>query len=125
MTQLLIIDRHPVVRAGIRYFLGQQPTMSVAGEADSYNAALELYRQIRPDVAIMDLCLSDHEGFEFARKVCHEDKDAAILAFATQRNPILQVRAANAGVKGLVYKTDEAGQVLKAIERREDETQQQ
>lgn len=116
MTQLLIIDRHPVVRAGIRYFLGQQSNISVVGEADSYSAALDIYRQTQPDVAIMDLCLSDHEGFEFARKVCHEDKDAGILGFAAQRNPILRVRATNAGIKGLVYKTDEADKLLSAIQ---------
>ncbi|WP_052807764.1 response regulator transcription factor [Methyloterricola oryzae] len=116
MTQLLIIDRHPVVRAGIRYFLGQQSNITVIGEAESYSAAWDMYRQTRPDVAIMDLCLADHEGFEFARRVCHEDRDAGILGFAAQRNPILKVRASNAGIKGLVYKTDEPNQLLRAIE---------
>lgn len=115
MTQLLIIDKHPVVRAGIRYFLQQQSEISVVAEADSYHHALELYHQFHPDVSIMDLSLSDHEGFEFARKVCNEEKEAGIVALAAQRNPILRARATNAGIKGLVYKTDDEVRLLKAI----------
>lgn len=115
MTQLLIIDKQPVVRAGIRYFLQQQADISVVAETDSYHTALELHQQFRPDVSIMDLSLADHEGFEFAQKICHEEKEAGLLAFAAQRNPILRVRAINAGIKGLVYKTDDQDKLLAAI----------
>lgn len=115
MTQLLIVDKHPVVRAGIRYFLQGHAEISVVAEADSYQSASDLYHQFHPDVAIVDLSLADHEGFEFVRTICHQEKDAAMLAYAAQRNPILRVRAVNAGIKGIIYKTDDQAQVLKAI----------
>jgi len=115
MIQLLIIDKQPVVRAGIRYFLQQTPDISVVAETDTYHDALALHHERHPDVTIMDLSLADHEGFEFARQVSQANKDTGLVAFAAQRNPILRVRADDAGIKGLIYKTDGAEQILAAI----------
>ncbi len=115
MIQLLIIDKQPVIRAGIRYFLRERSDITVVAETETYQDALQQHHQLQPDVTIMDLSLAENEGFDFARQIVQADKDAGLVAFSAQRNPILRVRASEAGVKGLVCKTDGAEQLLAAI----------
>ena len=66
---VLIVDDHSVVRQGVRAFLEMQPDLTVAGEAESGEQAIQLAQELIPDVVLMDLALPGIDGVEATRQI--------------------------------------------------------
>lgn len=66
---ILIVDDHSVVRQGVRAFLEAQPDLSIAGEAESGEQAVQLAQELIPDVVLMDLLLPGIDGVEATRQI--------------------------------------------------------
>lgn len=66
---ILIVDDHSVVRQGVRAFLEAQPDLSIAGEAESGEQAVQLAQELVPDVVLMDLLLPGIDGVEATRQL--------------------------------------------------------
>lgn len=66
---ILIVDDHSVVRQGVRAFLEAQPDLSIAGEAESGEQAVQLAQELIPDVVLMDLLLPGIDGVEATRQL--------------------------------------------------------
>lgn len=66
---ILIVDDHSVVRQGVRAFLEVQPDLSIAGEAESGEQAVQLAQELIPDVVLMDLALPGIDGVEATRQI--------------------------------------------------------
>ena len=62
MIRLVLVDDHPVVRAGLRALLEGQDDLTVVAEASDAAAALAVVQQLRPDVVLMDLNLGTGPG---------------------------------------------------------------
>ena len=66
---ILIVDDHSVVRQGVRAFLEAQPGFTIAGEAESGEQAIQLAKDLIPDVVLMDLALPGIDGVEATRQI--------------------------------------------------------
>ncbi len=66
---VLIVDDHSVVRQGVRAFLEAQPDLTIAGEAESGEQAIQLAQELIPDVVLMDLALPGIDGVEATRQI--------------------------------------------------------
>ncbi|HEY7355915.1 MAG TPA: response regulator transcription factor, partial [Ktedonobacterales bacterium] len=66
---VLIVDDHSVVRQGVRAFLEMQPDLTIAGEAESGEQAIQLAQELIPDVVLMDLALPGIDGVEATRQI--------------------------------------------------------
>ena len=64
MIRLLLVDDHPVVRDGVKACLASQSQMQVVGEAENAETALELARELNPDIIIMDIGLGESSGLQ-------------------------------------------------------------
>jgi len=114
--KVLIVDDHPIVRAGLRRLIGIGPDMSF-DEAATAKEALALYKEDRPDLVIMDLNLPGTGGLEAISQLLREDELARILVFSVHGDTLHAVRALEAGALGYVTKNAPPDQISQAISR--------
>ena len=114
--KLLIVDDHPVVRAGLCRLLAGEPRVDIR-EAATGEAALGMFREFRPDLVVLDLNLPGLGGLEVIARIKVEDAKARILVLSMHDNPMYVARVLQAGAKGYVSKNAPPDQTLEAIRR--------
>jgi two-component system invasion response regulator UvrY len=115
MTEILLVDDHPVVREGYRRLLESQPGYRVVAEADSAASAYRAYRTTAPDVVIMDLSLRGAGGLEAVRHIRQWDKGARILVFTMHSGVAFALKAFEAGASGYVTKSSDTVELIRAV----------
>jgi len=114
--KILIIDDHPIVRAGLRRLLAGEPEIEMREAADG-KEALALYGEYRPDLVILDLNLPGIGGLELIKRLRLEDADLGILVVSMHDDPIFALRALQAGAGGYVSKNAPPDEILEGIRR--------
>jgi two-component system invasion response regulator UvrY len=102
---IMLVDDHAVVREGYRSVLQKQPGLRVVAEAADGVDAYRLFKQVRPDLVIMDLAMPGIGGIEAIRRIRQWDRGARILVFTMHQNAAFAVQAIRAGARGYVTKT--------------------
>jgi DNA-binding NarL/FixJ family response regulator len=100
---VLIVDDHPMVREGLAGLLARHE-MRIAGLAATGRQGLELYREQRPDVMLLDLRLPDQSGFDVVRAVLKEDPGAKIVILSSAQGDASIYTAISLGVRGYLLK---------------------
>lgn len=113
---ILLVDDHPIVRAGCQRLLGDAGLGRVVEAAD-VEGALALWRSERPDIVVLDLNLPGQGGgMEVARIMLAEDPALPILVFSMHEDPAIAARALKAGAKGYITKNDAPETLVSAVE---------
>lgn len=81
--RVMLVDDHYMVRMGLASIVGLEPDMTVCAEAATGEEALELFREHRPDVTIMDLRLPGLSGWETTHRIRREFADARVVILST------------------------------------------
>src|SRR5208337_2073290 len=81
--RVLSIDDHPLLREGIATLINNQADMSVVGEASSGHEAIERFRELRPDVTLMDVRLPDISGIDAMIAIRAEFPEARVIILTT------------------------------------------
>lgn len=115
MIRILLVDDHAVVREGYRRLLERRGDLAVAGEAGSGSEGYQLFRQIAPDLAIVDLALPDMGGIELVTRILRRDPAARLLAFSMHRDPLFATHALRAGALGYVTKSSPPDVLIQAV----------
>ena len=102
---IMLVDDHAVVREGYRSVLQKQSGLRVVAEAADGSEAYRLFKQVKPDLVIMDLAMPGIGGIEAIRRIRQFDHSAKILVFTMHQNAAFAVQAIRAGAKGYVTKT--------------------
>src|SRR5262245_39690393 len=116
MTTALIVDDHPIVRAGLRRLLAGEPQLEVC-EAASGREALNIVRDRTPDVVVLDLNLPGIGGLEVIARIRTIEPGARILVLSMHEDQIHVTRALQAGAAGYVTKNAPPEELLEAIRR--------
>jgi PAS domain S-box-containing protein len=115
--RILIVDDHEPVRQAIRSLLDGHPTLSICGEAADGVEALELARQLRPDVILMDLCMPRMDGIEATRLIRRELPQCEVIIISQNDPLVFRQQAEKFDARGFVAKADLSRDLLGAIER--------
>lgn len=115
--RVLVVDDHFATRLGLSMPINNEKDMKVVAEAGTGAKALEMYRQHRPDVVLMDYDLPDMTGVETVRKIRSEFPDAKVLILTIYDGEEDIYRAVTAGARGYLTKSSECEEVLRAIRR--------
>jgi two-component system, NarL family, invasion response regulator UvrY len=114
--KVLIVDDHPIVRAGLRRLLAAEPETEV-WEASNGKQALGAFRDQPPTLVILDLNLPGIGGLEVIARLKTADAGARILVLSMHDDPIHVTRALQAGAAGYVSKNAPPEEILEAIRR--------
>lgn len=120
--KILIADDHTLVRAGMRALLENIAGVEVIAEASDGRAALDLIKQKRPDVALLDIGMPGLNGIEVAARASKEEPQVRLLILSMHTNEEYVLQALRAGAAGYLVKgadTVELELALKALMRGE------
>lgn len=112
---IMLVDDHAVVRAGLKRLLENQTGLEVAWEADSGEAAYQLLSMHQVDIIVMDLSMPGMGGLESTRRILGRYPAIKIIIFSMHDNATFAAQVLKAGVKGYVTKTGADSDLLKAI----------
>jgi two-component system NarL family response regulator len=113
--RILIVDDHPVVRAGLTSMLGTQAELEVIGSASSGEEALAKLRQVEPDVLLLDLRMHGMSGVDTLmamRRSAHDVRVIILTSFETDEDIY---RAVQAGAHGYLLKDTSLKEMVEAI----------
>lgn len=113
---IILVDDHAVVRAGVRRLLEQEPLFDVIGEAESGEKAYQLFGELNPDVMVMDLSMPGMGGLEAIRRILMRDEKARILVLSMHEDLSFANQALKLGAKGYLIKNTLGDDLVKAIE---------
>ena len=102
MIRLLLVDDHPVVRAGYRHLLEQDGDVAVVAQGGNVQEGCSLFAQHWPDITITDLSMPGSSGLELVRRLRERDANARVLVFSMHDSEMLVARALELGACGFV-----------------------
>ena len=112
---ILVVDDHPIVRAGCRQLIQQIPSAKVI-EAETGEDGYRLFQENYPDMVLLDITLPGIGGLEVLRKMCANRENSKILMFSMHEDPVFASRAMQAGARGYITKNDAADHLVEAVE---------
>lgn len=118
---LVLIDDHPTVRSAIRSAAEDTIDIEVVAETGSAEEAFQLIEGQEPDVAVVDLSLSDSHGFDLLNNLQAHSPETSALVFSMYDETVYAERALRGGASGYLMKVASAREVLRAV-RRVDES---
>lgn len=114
-SRILIVDDHPVVRAGLAMTLNRAPDLEICGEAEGVPDALKLIPETRPDMLLIDLDLDGGNGLDLIRKARESHPKVPILMLSIHPEATYAERALRAGAQGYLMKSAPPDRLLAAI----------
>ena len=116
-AQILIVDDHDLVRAGLKAMLSTEPDFQIVSEASDGREAIDLCRLKRPDLVLMDVRMPRMDGLAATRAIKQQQPDISVLILTVHENQDYMLEAIRAGASGYVLKDSPREQLVTAIRR--------
>lgn len=113
--RILVVDDHPILREGVAAILEDRSDMLLVGEARDGVEAIVQFRDLQPDVTLMDLQMPGMGGVEAIKAIRAEHPTACIVVLTTYDGDVQAVRALKAGAMGYLLKSSLRTEMLDAI----------
>jgi two-component system invasion response regulator UvrY len=115
MIRVLLVDDHAVVRTGFRLLLQSIGEVSVVAEADSGEAACQLYSELEPDVVVMDIAMPGMGGLEALRRMKARHPQVRVLTLSAHDDPMHARRCLQEGALGFLSKRSAPEALMQAV----------
>jgi DNA-binding NarL/FixJ family response regulator len=113
--RILVVDDHPILREGVALILEDRSDMVVVGEARDGVEAIVRFRELQPDITLMDLQMPGMSGLDAIKAIRAEQPNARIVVLTTYDGDVQAVRALKAGAMGYLLKSSLRTEMLDAI----------
>jgi len=115
--RILVVDDHPLTRKGLCDAIGTQPDLMVCGEAEAWRQALKLIHALQPDIVLLDLNLTDGNGWDLLRHLEAEGIQTPVLVVSVCDEEVYAPRLLQSGAKGYLMKDAPVVKVLESIRK--------
>ena len=113
---ILVIDDHPIVRAGCRQLIQRIPSAKVV-EAETGEEGYRLFQELYPDMVLLDITLPGIGGLEVLRRIRANRENAKVLMFSMHEDPVFASRAMQTVARGYITKNNAADHLVEAVEK--------
>ena len=114
-ARVIVADDHVLIREGFRTILSKEADVEVVDEAKTGREALNLCRNLRPDLVLMDVRMPEMDGLAATRAIKAERPSTSVLILTTYENPDYLFEAIKSGAVGYVLKDATKGEILGAV----------
>ena len=114
-ARILLVDDHQVFREGLRSLLEKQADLEVVGEAGDGRAALQLVRDVRPDLVIMDVSMEGMDGIDGTRLITRDYPGTKVLALSMYLRKAFVAEMFKCGASGYVLKESAFAEIVEAV----------
>jgi len=115
MADILIVDDHPLVRAGFSQLIGDTTDLKVCGQAGDMASALKLLDSVTPDLAIIDLSLAGGSGLDLIEHIKARNSEILMLVASMHDESLYAERVLAAGARGYINKQEAQEKIIPAI----------
>src|SRR5437899_4024411 len=114
--RILLADDHEIVRRGLCSLLQKHEGWEVCGEASDGREAIEMAKQLKPDVVIVDIGMPHLNGLDTTRQLLQHDSAFKVIVLTITDSDQVIREALNAGARGFVLKSDAAPYLVSAAQ---------
>lgn len=104
--RVVIADDHAAIRAGLRALLAREEDIAVIGEACNGEEAVQLVKQLLPDVILLDIAMPGLRGPEVAEEIRTLQHPVQVLVVSSQSDPHTLLRLLRSGISGYLLKSE-------------------
>lgn len=113
---LLLVDDHSLIRAGVRALVLDIPGYAVIGEANDGSQLLEMVEQLKPDIVLLDISMKETGGLEALQRLKRVRPQSKVLILSMHTDPALIMQALESGAHGYLLKDTTATELEHALE---------
>jgi DNA-binding NarL/FixJ family response regulator len=113
--RILLADDHILFRQGMKRIIDEMPGTHVVGEANDGQEAVELVKELLPDLVILDISMPKLSGLEACREIRHLFPDVKILVLTMHKDREFLLHAISAGAQGYLLKEDSDEELFAAL----------
>lgn len=114
-VRVVLADDQPLIRAGLRVLIADTPDLEIAGEAGTGAQAVQLARDVQPDVVVMDIRMPGMDGIEATQMITADSLGTRVLILTTFDDDDNVYASLRAGASGFVVKDMVPEDILAAI----------
>jgi DNA-binding NarL/FixJ family response regulator len=117
VIRVLLTDDHTVVRSGMARLLERDEAIKIIGEASNGEQAYQLFKELNPDIIVMDMSMPGIGGLEALRRIITKQPEAKVLMFSMHENINFAMQAMTSGASGYLTKSAEANDLVAAVKQ--------
>jgi DNA-binding NarL/FixJ family response regulator len=115
VKRIVIVDDHPMMREGLARLIEQEADLKMVGETDTAHQALDLIRDLKPDLVLVDITLPDKNGLELIKDIHVMYPGTNVLVISMHDEALYAERVLRAGGRGYIMKQEGGKRLMEAI----------